>query len=389
MDPFVARLRQEREERVLFVSELLEKAQTEQRDLVDAELENVRHARERVEQLDAQIKPLVEFAERRAAAVKLSSAITEAGPRETRSIGAQFVDSPEFQSWVRSCSGRSGTFETRAAGDPFLTSSPGGAALLPAVPRVVVDGLAPTLPLLQMIPTLAVNAPAVQLVVVGDATGADVVAEGAPKPPIEFAVTTKTVALPTVAGWFKASRQSVQDIPGFASMIDQKIRRAIDVKLAAKAKDALLGAIGGGNTTTGEAGASVLDVARLALADFEERGGAPTALLMAPGDRALMDLQLTHVSGVPSVQISPFGIPAYSVPGLTKGTVIVADLSQAISWVHTGGLSMYVTDSDVSDGAAGAVTSDFRRNIITTLGEVRGEFVVFDASQMQAGVVAP
>jgi hypothetical protein len=61
---------------------------------------------------------------------------------------------------------------------------------------------------------------------------------------------------------------------------------------------------------------------------------------------------------------------------------------QALAWFHKAGLEMYTTDSDVS-GAGATAASDFRANILTSLGEVRGKFGVTDASQLQKVVVTP
>lgn len=68
-NPMLARLIAQRDEQIAFVEQMTEKANDATRDLVDAELANLRAAQERVAQLDAQIAPLVEFEQSRAAHV--------------------------------------------------------------------------------------------------------------------------------------------------------------------------------------------------------------------------------------------------------------------------------------------------------------------------------
>lgn len=72
------RLRAEREEQIAFVQQILEHANADERDLVPAEQANVAGARERVAQIDAQLTPMVEFEEARAAGSALLSRISDA-----------------------------------------------------------------------------------------------------------------------------------------------------------------------------------------------------------------------------------------------------------------------------------------------------------------------
>lgn len=60
-NPVLVRLIGERDEQVRFVEQTLERVESEERDLVDAERNNLTAARERIRDLDAQIEPLEEF----------------------------------------------------------------------------------------------------------------------------------------------------------------------------------------------------------------------------------------------------------------------------------------------------------------------------------------
>jgi hypothetical protein len=60
-NPVLERLQAERERQIEFVDNTLAGAERETRDLVDAEVGNIRAARERITEIDAQIEPLVAF----------------------------------------------------------------------------------------------------------------------------------------------------------------------------------------------------------------------------------------------------------------------------------------------------------------------------------------
>lgn len=60
-NPVLDRLREQREEQTTFIEHLLGQVAEQKRDLVDAERANLESARERVAQIDAQIKPLEEW----------------------------------------------------------------------------------------------------------------------------------------------------------------------------------------------------------------------------------------------------------------------------------------------------------------------------------------
>lgn len=65
-NPVLERLLNQRSEQEEFISQLLDKANEEERDLVDAELKNVESARQRMSEIDAQLKPLEDFEKTRA-----------------------------------------------------------------------------------------------------------------------------------------------------------------------------------------------------------------------------------------------------------------------------------------------------------------------------------
>lgn len=403
-NPVLDRLREERNGHEEFIQTLMGKAAEENRDLVETELDNIKAAEERIAQIEAQAEPIIAFEKRRASAAILDETVgSTPAPRasvqvvaEHRTLGQMWVESDQFRNY----SGRGTSdilhiedfvaIENRAAEDAIVTTADPGQKYLPSPQKFIRDARLLSHPLLSMVTPIEITSNAVDWLVTGEATGADVVAEGAKKPAVSWTETEATFKLETIAGWKKYSRQAAEDIPALRSIIDNKIRRAIDNKLNEKGVAALTAAKVAGNTTTGASKAPLLDVVRLAIGDLEARGYPATAVLLNPADHAALDISLLGktLNGA-VINNAVFGSNIVSVAGVTAGTAIVGDIAEALTYFHKRGLSLYTTDSDVSDGAAGAVTSDFRTNRLTTLGEVRGVFGATDASAVQFAVVTP
>jgi HK97 family phage major capsid protein len=391
----ITRLQAERETQATFVSELLAAVEKEGRDLVDAEKQNIDNAEKRMLEIDAQLEPLVRFEERRAAAVVVSDrgrppvspgGNTGSAPADTRSLGQRWVESEEFRSY----SGRGSSRILEIPEFRALVTTSTAAAMVPPENQYRQPLHIGPLPLLSLVGRIEVSSNAVEIVTVSDAsTGADVVAEGAQKPEVTWTTSASTVTLQTIAGWSKYTRQTLQDIPAMRDVIDQKIRRSIDLRLNTLASTALGTAFSGGNSTTGASGVSLLTLIRGAVADLQVRGIQPTAVLLNPADYAALDIEmLGKPLGAATINGSFFGLVPVPVPSLAAGTAIVGDVGDGLTWFYKAGLSLYTTDSDIT-GAGSTAASDFRANILTTLGEVRGIFAVTDASVLQRVIVTP
>jgi hypothetical protein len=89
-NPTIERLEQERQSQLDFVEQTLAKTDEEKRDLVDAEKRNLEAARDRVKELDEQLKPLHEFeALRNASREGAAPYRPAAGAPEAKGLGAQ------------------------------------------------------------------------------------------------------------------------------------------------------------------------------------------------------------------------------------------------------------------------------------------------------------
>lgn len=393
----ITRLGEERSAQEAFIAELLAQAETETRDLVETELKSIQAAEARCAEIDAQLAPLVAFEERRAAALDITKVAgpstpirTQDRPVETRTLGQMWTESEQFRGY--NGRGSSGTLRIddyvhiRAAGDPIVTTGGIGKIMVPEPQKVYGIEKRRPYPLLDLVGTIEVSGNSVNWLTVGEATGADVVAESAPKPPVEWTVTETPYTLETVAGWVKYSRQSLSDIPALRSLIDQKLRQAIDAKLNALAVTALTGAFTGANTVTGAAGSDLVAVVREAVASLQSEGVAPTAVLLHPLDAAEFDvLMLGKPLGVAQVNGGMWGLPIVSVPGLTQGSAVVGDIADGLTWFYKAGLEILTTDSDIS-GAGSTAASDFRANRLTTLGELRGKMAATDPSRLRKAV---
>lgn len=138
-NPVLDRLRAERDRQIEFVDTALGAAERDSRDLVDAEVSNIRAARERIAEIDAQIEPLVEFENLRESSHATqasvlgrrdgtSPALVGAGPTY-RSVGAFLVDhirskDPQADAADRAAAGER-VAQTRAIANQTTVDTPG------------------------------------------------------------------------------------------------------------------------------------------------------------------------------------------------------------------------------------------------------------------------
>jgi len=87
MNAVLERLLRQRDEQLTFVDQLLNRVDAESRDLVQAEKDNLQAARQRIGELDDQIKPLQEFDDLRSASAA-GHPLGAPGPRHTQPVTA-------------------------------------------------------------------------------------------------------------------------------------------------------------------------------------------------------------------------------------------------------------------------------------------------------------
>ena len=394
----IHRLQEEREQQVKFIEDL---TNVEGRDLVDAELANLRSAKERIEQLDAQLQPLIEFQERAAAAKAFEGRVggsSESAPaRRTAmadehfgpvNLGRAFVESDAFDTYRSAPRGSSG----RAAIDlspaefraTILTSDTQGGRYLPKTGRTWDDVRSGTpLPLLDLLTPEPTEVTSGEVVVIGESSGHTAVNEGAAKPEVTWTASVVPWSLDTNAGWVRFSRQPLDHAAGFESLVNGKLLQSWRKRLHANAVTALTGSFTGSNSTTGASGVKLYTLIRKAIATLNERDVYPNLVAMNPQDHADADLDMLGLTlQGPVVNGGYWGLQVISLAALPAGTAIIGDITQAITWKQKGGVDIYITDSDIS-GSGATATSDFRSNILTSLAESRTKFIVSDASALQ------
>lgn len=95
--PVLDRLQQQRQEQIDFVDQLLSHADSDGRDLVDAEKANLTAARQRLAEIDEQVKPIVEFEKLRATSASAPFTAPGNGP-VTRPAATAPPGVPEYPS---------------------------------------------------------------------------------------------------------------------------------------------------------------------------------------------------------------------------------------------------------------------------------------------------
>jgi Phage capsid family len=390
---YVRQLTDERESLTASATSLTEGAATEGRDLTETEQASLKSWSERCATIDNQLGTLGEQMESQRAYASLRSRLemTEAEPAEppqgmaTRSApipsdwGSLFVASEAFRAYNgRGSSGEvmlPGLF-SRAASDPIMVSTfPGG--LPPYYYQPTPWKM--TTPLLDALGHTATSSGTVTWYSwPGAYPTAQVVAEGAAKPPADITPTPHTEALETYAHYKAISRQALEDIPQVQSIVTNALQGGVLTALEAAAAAALADAGSGIPSITN---ADLLAGIRVAIGDVQSRGYAnPNAVLLNPADFAALDLAVmaATVNG-PTKTGTVWGVPAIAVGAIPAGTSYVGDFSTAVQLFARDQVSAYMTDSH---------DDYFVRNLLVILAEQRALVAVTEPQAAEQVVVS-
>lgn len=395
----IDRLDQERQGLLEYIDTTLTIAANEERDLVDAETRTLGSTKTRLEEIDAQLKQLVEFEQVRAAGTQIDRRITtnprpqknaELRAQVNESLGSLFTQSDQFRNWS---GGTSGRYEYEAAPSeiraPLFTTTPPGSLLLPQPQKYNAQAPNYLTPLLSNIQRIQVSTGSVEVVTYTDPSGATVVDEGALKPEITTGVTLSTVNLETIAGVLHASRQFMADVAAASSWISQNLTRAVIKEIERLILVTLQAAPI--PTLDYAAGTELLAWIRGAQAQIETNGYSADTLLAHPSALANIDLQILSLGGSAQAVVgqSAWGLNAIPVAAFAPADVYVLDSSAALVWYERAGISTYMSDSDIL-GEGATAQSGFRRNIITVLAEARGAaHVPVPAAAIKQGIQLP
>lgn len=352
------KLQEERDAKIAFIDELLTNVESESRDLVDAEQRNLDAARERIAEIDAQIKPIREFEELRSSPVahltrRTGDTIPAQRRGEPATAGDVFVRSAAYRDFQARGYGRSDVvdvpmWETRA---PQTTGDWG------VTPGLVVPRPAGLYtPVSSSLSVVTVSAPNVDYVTYSAASDAVDVNEGSAKPEAVLTPTPVSATLPTQAHWSDVTRQLMEDSTAVTSLIEGELMRGVARKIEANAAAAI-----NGGSYTETTNADMLAAIREAKGKVEVRGFMPDTLFINPADLAALDIQVMNNAGLAAVQQqSYFGLKVVPTAGITLGTTVVADAMSAFMHFQRTTIQVYV---DMSTG--------FKSNYGTILAEAR------------------
>jgi len=377
MHTYAQRLMSERDHLSEMITSLGERAAAEDRDLTDTEQESIDGWDKRGAEIDAQLKRTNEQMESVRAYASLRSRLVDndTAPPETpakrnggglvvaRTWGSEFVDSDQFRSYSAGSSARvtmpTGLLE-RAASDPIMTTDLPIQAATYEPPRPRFD-LTPLLNAITREP-VAVGSVEYYRFQPDIPDPAPEVPEGELKPPAEITLEEKAVALKTYAHWKAITRQALEDYPRIRNIVETYLRdglyRAIELAVAeAINTDTDIDAVA-------SPGGSLLAGIRMGMAQVQENGFTPNALLLNNQDWAQMDIGVTLLAAmVPALQGGFWGITPISSPEIDPGTAYVGDLRSAVTYFDRNVANVFVTDSHADF---------FLRNKLVILAETRG-----------------
>jgi HK97 family phage major capsid protein len=376
----IAKYTEERQTLSELITNTLGRADAENRDLVDSEIETLESSKTRMSEIDRQMSQIKDVLDTRDSGLDMSKFIHQADrapittqerqvPQDFAPSLGDFIGSEAYRSWDGHGSSGRFSLETRATQlrAPLSEGASPGSLLLPNNQKFVLpQGISET-PLLDAVGRLNVSSNAIDLVTYGSpkgATGAAVVAELAAKPEASITASTTTVNVETIAYWIQASRQLLQDAPAARSLIDGQLRLGLKTKLETEVSTAIAGATY--TKTTGASKQPLIEVARMAMATIQSAGFSPNALLCSPTDAANFDILMMNKTLLGAAYgVGVFGLQVIPVPGLTKA--YLGDFKVGVQLLERTGVEVFITDSH---------TDTFTKNIFTILAELRAKAVV-------------
>jgi HK97 family phage major capsid protein len=332
----------------------------------DPESEDHKKDLARVTYLARQMEGIKDFQARMADYGQLRSTLGTRPPANQEvdldDLGSFLVRSDAFRSFVRG----GGTGAHRLMEIPMnLRATLTTAAFPSPKSRVVAPAPNRLNPLLNALNRQQVSSNAVEVVYYPAAAPlAAVVPEGTLKPEATMAITITTVTLETLAHWKEATRQLLEDEARMRDFISGALVRGVTDKAESNAATTIQG-----GTYTAAAGTSMAAAIRAGIAQVQTAGYNPNGILINPLDAADLDVFVWETStGSPSVGGSLWGVPLIPVAAISAGSAFVGDFNAAVDFYYRGSVDLFVTDSDVD---ATTFASNFKRNIITFLAEMR------------------
>lgn len=247
----------------------------------------------------------------------------------------------------------------------------------------------------QLVPQGSTTAGAVSYVSETSFTNnANVVAEGAAKPKSDKVFTAVVQPVETIAHYFKVSRQSYEDLPGLAAVIENNgiygVKLMEDQQLlnGSGTPPALRGfmtvATAAPVPGTAAAGFNVIDAVGAAVFDLAGKGFMADGTVMNGADWGAMAM-LKNTQGM-----YMFANPiAYSGTANLWGTRLVFSSKMAAGSFLVGafqGNSLILDREEVNVRVAEQNEDDFIKNMVTILVEERLALLIFNAAAFEKGI---
>lgn len=329
-------------------------------------------ARDRIDELNKQLSFVAEHKARQADADALDKRLHRAEKTHDRAQfsvreseptpGELFIRSEVFTNYPGRGTSSRMELKTRATSLPGVLAD--YADVLPPAPQR--DVTAPVFfTLLDLLGAIPASGNSVETVVWENtgSTTALVVAEGSEKPSVEYEPTVTPYTLATIAAYTQMSRQSIEDAPAVAARINNLLQREVRIKAEAEAADALVAA-----TLPTASGDDLLAAIRYGIAEVQDNGYTPNAVLLNPADWAALDLDVLGSTLIgPSVGRSFWGLTPVVHRAQAEGTATVGDFAAGVERHVRSGVQVYITDSHAET---------FTSNIFTILAEAREKTIV-------------
>lgn len=391
---YLKRLVDERSKLTGLANHIADGAAQEDRDMNPTEVESVRGYQTRCAELDKLIEEHnAQVSSQRAYATLIAGmdqdepedqgrpagpgrALATRGAPARMSSGAAFTDSDAFRGYRGH--GRGAVVElpllrTRAATDPITEA---GLSAMVAPYIFTREFASPGSPLLDLISTETVSSNAIQYVTWGpDSGAAQVVAEGALKPPADLLFTPVTTALETYAWWKAITRQALEDIPRIQSIVEDRlsagITRALEAAVGTALTTAPLATAQAPAVPAGSPIPQLLANIRVGIGQVQALGYTPTVVALSPADFAVIDLGILMSTMAGPVSSGPFwGVRPVAVANLAPGTAYVGDFATAITMFTRSTAEVFLTDSHADY---------FLRNQLVILAEQRAKVAVVES----------
>jgi HK97 family phage major capsid protein len=219
------------------------------------------------------------------------------------------------------------------------------------------------------------------------------VAEGQPKPQSDKVFTPRTVAVRTIAHWFKVSKQTFDDLPFLVTQIENNgvwgVQKVEDNQLLNGSGVApnLQGfmSIAAAAPAPGGTGATLVDAVGAAVFDLAAKGYMPDGTVMNPADwgtTALLKNSLGNYLFANPMDYTPnarlWGTRVVYTSNMVAGQFLVGAFQ---------GNSQILDREDVNVQVATQNEDDFIKNMVTILVEERLALAIYQPLAFEKGVV--